>query len=81
MTDTDVIGLSASSLWLDATNGLVASLYLVPVVKFIACSFGHLASACNTPAIYRHTVESFLTDSSAAHKTLTFSTHTDNIAC
>jgi len=63
MTDTGVSGSPASSPCLDATNGLVASLYLTLVVKFIACSFGHLASPCNTPVFYRRSVESILTGS------------------
>jgi len=52
------------------TYGLVASPCLTPVVKFISCSFGHLTCTCNTPLFYRCTVESILTGSSAADRTL-----------
>ena len=62
-------------------NGLVELPYPTTVVKFTACSFGHLAWSCSTPVFYRSTVGSILTGSSAAHRTLTSSTHTDNIAC
>ena len=53
---------------------------LTPVVNYTASSFGHLASACSTPVLYRRTVESIVTVSSAADRTLTLSIHTDNIA-
>jgi len=43
--------------------------------------FEQLTSACSTPLFYRLTVESILTGSSAAHRTVTFITHIDNIAC
>jgi hypothetical protein len=61
---------------LSPTYDLVGSPYLAPVVKFIACKFGLFASACSTPVFYRRTVESILTGSSAAHRTLTFSIRT-----
>jgi len=60
---------------------LVALLYLTPVVKFTSCSFEHFALACSILVFYRRNLESFLTQSSATHKTLNFSKHTDNIAC
>ena len=76
-----------NSLVLPATSSLTAIYRLVipsnltPVAKFTARSFWHLAWTCSTPVFYRRTVQSNLTGSSAAHKTLTFSTRTDNIAC
>jgi hypothetical protein len=67
--------LAMSSL--RAIYGLESS-YLTPVVYFAAFSFGHLAWSCSTPKFYRRTVGSILT---VAHRTLTFSTYSDNIAC
>ena len=58
---------------LSASYELVASPYLTPVVKFMACSFGHITSACSTPMFYRCTWQSILTRSSTAQRTLTFS--------
>jgi hypothetical protein len=66
---------------LSAKYSLVVSSYLTPVLNFNACSFAHLTWACSTPLFYRHTVQNILTGSSAAHKTLNFSTHTDTIIC
>jgi hypothetical protein len=66
---------------LPAMLSLIASLYLTPVVNFILCSLEHLASACSITMFYRRTGESIVTGSSAAQRTLSFSTHTDNIAC
>jgi hypothetical protein len=64
-----------------ATYVRMASPYLTPVVNFTACSFGHFIWTRSTPLFYRRTVKKILTRSSSAHKTLTFTTHTDNIAC
>jgi hypothetical protein len=64
-----------------ATHVLVSSLYLPRVGNFIVFSFGHLTSACSTPVFYKDTVEGILTGNLAAHRTLTYSTHADNIAC
>jgi len=68
---------------LTATYGLVASSCIANIVNFrpTACSFGNLTSACSTPVFYRPTLENISTGSSADDRTLTFSTHTDNIAC
>jgi hypothetical protein len=74
-----LISIALSSL--RATYGLMASPYLTPVVIFIQCSFVHLTTTCSTSVFYRCTVENFLTGSSAADRTLTLHTHTDNIAC
>jgi len=76
----NVMVLTAMSS-LSATYVLVALPYLPPVVNFTACSFGHLNWTCRTAVFYRCTVESILIGRSAAHKTLNFSTHTNNIAC
>ena len=81
MTDTHFIDPSGSSPWLVATNGLMASPYLTTAAKYTACTFGHLTSACSTPAFYRRTLESILTGSPSADRTLTFRTHTDNSDC
>jgi len=59
---------------LSTTYGLVAFLNLTPVVKFTACSFGHFHLACSIVVFYRRNLVSFLPQSSAAHKTLNFST-------
>ena len=59
----------------------MVSPYLTPVVKFTACSFGHLTSTHSTQVFYRCTLESILTGSSIAHKTLNCSIRTGNIAC
>ena len=64
-----------------ATYARMASPYLTPVVNFTACSFGHFIWTRSTPLFYRRTVKKILTRSSSAHKTLTFTTHTDNIVC
>jgi hypothetical protein len=64
-----------------ATYARMASPYLTQVVGFTACSYGHLIWTCSTPLFCRRTVKEMLTRSSATHKTLTFSTHTDNIGC
>jgi hypothetical protein len=47
---------------------------------FTAVSFGDLTWTCSTPVFYSRTVERILIGSLAAHKTLTFSTHTEYIA-
>jgi hypothetical protein len=64
-----------------ATYGLVTSPYLTPAENFIYFSFAHLTWNCSTPMFYWPTMESILTGSSAAHKSLNFSTHTGNVAC
>jgi hypothetical protein len=63
---------------LTAMYSLVMLPYITLVVKFATLSY---ASACSTPVFYRQTVESILTGSLAARKTLTFSTNTDNTVC
>ena len=67
--------LTHSYIWSSGftLSNTCSELYLV--------QFGNLASACRTQVFYRRSVESFLTGSSAFHKTLTLRTHTDNIAC
>ena len=65
---------------LTAMYGLMSVPYLTPVLNFTAFRFGHLATTCSTAVFYRCTVESILIGSLAAHRILTFSAHTDNIA-
>jgi hypothetical protein len=64
-----------SSLWArDVTlSNTFSELHLV--------QFRHLVWPCSTSLFCRCTVESVLTGNSAAHRTLNYSTHTDNIAC
>jgi hypothetical protein len=58
---------------LPASYKLMASPYLTPVVKFMACSCWHITSACSTPMFYRYSGQSILTRSSTTQRTLTFS--------
>jgi hypothetical protein len=64
-----------------AVYARMAPPYLIPVVNFTTCIFGHFVWTCSTPVFYTCTVKKILKGSSASQKTLTFSTHTGNIVC